>query len=102
MTVRFADCHAPRTADAINAATRATTGQPVCSSHPPSRPDSLPPLLVDYATKVIASVDRDEPATIKAACAALRPIDVFREGTQARAAGGTEPPKTPEALGNGT
>lgn len=58
--------------------------------------------LVDYATKVLASVDRDDPATIQAACAALRPIDVFREGTQARLSKEAEPPKTPEVSKNGS
>lgn len=40
--------------------------------------------IVDYATKVLATVDRDKPATITAARAALRPLDAFREATQKR------------------
>ena len=52
--------------------------------------------LVDYATKVLASVDRKDPATIAAAIAALRPIDTFREATQSRQASGKEPEKAPE------
>lgn len=52
--------------------------------------------LVEYATKVLASVDRDEPATIQAALVALRPIDVFREKSQTRPAKPQEPSPTPE------
>jgi len=58
--------------------------------------------LVEYATKVLASVDRDDPVTIKAACTALRPIDVFRESSQARVSREAEPPKDLETAGNGT
>jgi hypothetical protein len=42
--------------------------------------------VVDYATKVLASIDRDKPASVTAALTALRPIDAFREATQRRAA----------------
>lgn len=52
--------------------------------------------LVEYATKVLASMDRDHPATIQAALVALRPIDVFREKTQTRPANPNEPAPTPE------
>lgn len=52
--------------------------------------------LVMYATKVLASVDPDKPATVKAAYLALRPIDVFRETTQSRASGGGPPAETSE------
>ncbi len=52
--------------------------------------------LVEYATKVLASVDRDHPATIQAALIALRPIDVFRENTQTRPAAPQESAPTPE------
>lgn len=58
--------------------------------------------LVMYATKVLASVDPDKPATIKAAYAALRPIDVFRSTSQARASGGGAPAATPEVTSSGT
>ncbi|MDI1429198.1 hypothetical protein [Polyangium sorediatum] len=44
--------------------------------------------LVDYATKVLATVERDEPATVTRARTALRPIDAFREATQKRPSGG--------------
>ncbi len=56
--------------------------------------------LVTYATKVLASVDQDKPATIKAAYMALRPIDVFRETAQSRASGGSPAAETPEATPN--
>jgi hypothetical protein len=55
--------------------------------------------LVEYATKVLASIDRDNPATILSAGAALRPIDVFRENTQARQAKTNEPESLPKDLG---
>lgn len=51
--------------------------------------------IVDYATKILASIDRDKPATIAAARTALRPIDAFREATQRRAAS-YPPPATPQ------
>jgi hypothetical protein len=51
--------------------------------------------LVDYATKVMAFIERDKPETIKAARTALRPIDAFREATQRRAAS-QPPPASPE------
>jgi hypothetical protein len=51
--------------------------------------------LVDYATKVMAFIERDKPETIKAARMALRPIDAFREATQRRAAS-QPPPASPE------
>ncbi len=57
--------------------------------------------LVAYATKVLASVEDDKPATIKAAHAALRPIDVFRETTQARTSSGAPAAETPEGTSNG-
>ncbi|MRG95365.1 hypothetical protein [Polyangium spumosum] len=44
--------------------------------------------LVDYATRVLATVERDEPETITRARKALRPIDAFREATQKRPSGG--------------
>ncbi len=56
--------------------------------------------IVDYATKVLATVERDKPATITATRLALRPLDAFREATQKRprssgdAAG--DPPASPE------
>ncbi len=50
--------------------------------------------LVDYAMKVLASIERDKPATISAARAALRPIDAFREATQRRTS--QAPPASPE------
>lgn len=49
--------------------------------------------VVDYSTKVLASIDRDKPATIAAARTALRPIDAFREATQRRAV--SQPPAAP-------
>jgi len=56
--------------------------------------------IVDYATKVIATVERDKAATILAARSALRPLDAFREATQRRPRGGGEvagdPPASPE------
>jgi len=56
--------------------------------------------LVDYATKVIATVERDKPATITTARAALRPIDAFREATQKKPGGAaTEDPSAPPAGG---
>jgi len=57
--------------------------------------------IVDYATKVLASIDRDVPATITAARTALRPIDAFREGTQRRAVSQPPPaaPATPATPG---
>lgn len=51
--------------------------------------------LVDYATKVLASIDRNKPPTIVAARSALRPIDAFREATQRRAVS-QPPPATPQ------
>lgn len=51
--------------------------------------------VVDYAMKVLASIDRDKAATIAAARTALRPIDAFREATQRRAAS-YPPPATPQ------
>jgi hypothetical protein len=51
--------------------------------------------LVEYATKVLASIDRDDSTTIQAATAALRPIDVFRENTQARQTKPNEPDLAP-------
>ena len=56
--------------------------------------------VVDYATKVLASIDRDKPATITAARTALRPIDAFREATQRRAA--SQPPQAPPATPEGS
>ncbi len=44
--------------------------------------------IVSYATKVCATVDEDEPATIVAARAALRPLDLFREANARRSSGG--------------
>ncbi len=51
--------------------------------------------LVEYATKVLASVDRDKLATIKAAYVALRPIDVFRDAAQAHASSGGQAGRNP-------
>jgi hypothetical protein len=56
--------------------------------------------VVDYATKVLASMERDKPATIAAARTALRPIDAFREATQRRAAS-YPPPATPPTSTDG-
>ena len=56
--------------------------------------------IVDYATKVMASIDRDKPATISAARTALRPIDAFREATQRRAL--SQPPAAPSTPTNGS
>jgi len=56
--------------------------------------------VVDYATKVLATIDRDKPATIAAARTALRPIDAFREATQRRAA--SQPPQAPPATPEGS
>lgn len=56
--------------------------------------------VVDYATKVLASIDRDKPATITIARTALRPIDAFREATQRRAA--SQPPQAPPAAAEGS
>ncbi|HRI68661.1 MAG TPA: hypothetical protein PK156_30745 [Polyangium sp.] len=56
--------------------------------------------IVDYATKVLASIDRDKPATVTAARTALRPIDAFREATQRRAA--SYPPPAPQTNPEGT
>lgn len=52
--------------------------------------------VVDYATKVLASIDRQKPATITAARTALRPIDAFREATQRRAASYPPPEPAPD------
>jgi hypothetical protein len=49
--------------------------------------------IVDYSTKVLASIDRNKPATTAAARTALRPIDAFREATQRRT---QVPPAKPE------
>lgn len=57
--------------------------------------------IVDYGTKVLASIERDKPATISAARTALRPIDAFREATQRRALS-TPPPATTEPKPEGT
>ena len=56
--------------------------------------------VVDYATKVLASIDRTKPNTVTAARTALRPIDAFREATQRRAA--SYPPPAPQANPEGT
>ncbi len=56
--------------------------------------------IVDYATKVLASIDRNKPATVTAARTALRPIDAFREATQRRAA--SYPPPAPQTNPEGT
>lgn len=58
--------------------------------------------LVDYATKVLASIDRDHPSTILAAQVALRPIDVFRDSSQARPLKSAEPAETPESTPSAT
>jgi hypothetical protein len=62
---------------------------------------ALQAAVVDYATKVCATVDPDDPATEETAALALRPIDAFREDSARRlaarragkapAAGGGEP-----------
>ncbi|MBK9262792.1 MAG: hypothetical protein IPM54_23685 [Polyangiaceae bacterium] len=52
--------------------------------------------LVYYATKVVASVEHDKPATIAAARSALRPIDAFRAATERRTVSQT-PPASPDA-----
>lgn len=57
--------------------------------------------LVDYATKVLATVERDEPATITRARTALRPIDAFREATQKRPSGGNAVEEAGGAAANG-
>ncbi len=56
--------------------------------------------IVDYSMKVLASIDRDKPATIMTARAALRPIDAFREATQRRAM--SQPPEAPPATPAGS
>jgi hypothetical protein len=53
----------------------------------------------EIATKVLASIDRDKPATIAAARTALRPIDAFREATQRRV---SQPPQAPPASTEGS
>ncbi|HRI63021.1 MAG TPA: hypothetical protein PK156_02255 [Polyangium sp.] len=40
--------------------------------------------IVDYATKVLATVDEDEPDTITSARDALRPLDAYREAAARR------------------
>lgn len=56
--------------------------------------------IVDYAMKVLASINRDKPATIATARTALRPIDAFREATQRRAV--SQPPQAPPATPEGS
>ncbi|MRG91557.1 hypothetical protein [Polyangium spumosum] len=51
--------------------------------------------IVDYATKVCASVDEDDPSSISAARSALRPLDAYREAA-ARRGSSPQPPATPE------
>jgi hypothetical protein len=49
--------------------------------------------VVEYATKVAATVDSDDPATIERALAALAPITALREQLARRSG---ERPQTPE------
>ncbi len=44
--------------------------------------------IVEYATKVCATVEDDDPATVAPACEALRPLDLFREAAARRGGGG--------------
>jgi hypothetical protein len=62
--------------------------------------DHLGQALVEYATKVLASVDRDTPETIISAQTALQPIDVFRDAAQAHASSGGHAAETPEGSPN--
>lgn len=54
--------------------------------------------IVDYATKVAATVDEDEPETVTAALEALRSIETHREALARRGATGGkgEPEPAPE------
>ncbi len=47
---------------------------------------ALQAAIVDYATKVCATVDADDPASEHVAATALRPIDAFREDSARRLA----------------
>lgn len=49
----------------------------------------------DYAVQVVATVDREDPATIKAARNALLPLDRYREGAARRAARGGKTAEEP-------
>ncbi|HEU4412872.1 MAG TPA: hypothetical protein VFS43_46960 [Polyangiaceae bacterium] len=55
---------------------------------------ALQAAIVDYATKVCATIDPDDPATIEVAAMALRPIDAFREES-ARRLSARSPGKAP-------
>ncbi|XXX73764.1 hypothetical protein WMF30_39580 [Sorangium sp. So ce134] len=46
--------------------------------------------IVNYATKVAAMVDEDEPATVEVVRRALRPLDAHREAGARRAQGGAK------------
>jgi hypothetical protein len=45
-------------------------------------------LIVEYATKVLATLESDDPDTIPPVRTALRPIDAYREAAARRAQGG--------------
>jgi hypothetical protein len=47
---------------------------------------ALQAAIVDYATKICATLDVDDPATAEVAALALRPIDAFREDSARRLA----------------
>lgn len=49
--------------------------------------------IIEYATKVCASADSDEPATVRRAQTALRPLEVEREQRAQRGGGPGEPPE---------
>ncbi|WP_437727670.1 hypothetical protein [Sorangium sp. So ce861] len=55
--------------------------------------------IVNYATKVAAMVDEDEPATVEAVRKALRPLDVHREAGARRSHGGAKGEATSGAKG---
>ncbi|AGP35993.1 hypothetical protein [Sorangium cellulosum] len=58
--------------------------------------------IVNYATKVAAMVDEDEPATVEAVRKALRPLDVHREAGARRAQGGAKGEANGGAKGEAT
>lgn len=53
--------------------------------------------IVDYATKICASVDEDDESSIAAALSALRPLDAYREAA-ARRGSNEKPPATTETV----
>ncbi|WP_437947101.1 hypothetical protein WME98_40775 [Sorangium sp. So ce296] len=58
--------------------------------------------IVNYATKVAAMVDEDEPATVEAVRKALRPLDVHREAGARRSQGGAKGEAASGAKGEAT